>query len=153
MMLQCNPDLTPAQVRDILRTTASATVVTAADRPVGGFLDTHAAVHEACRRADPCRFNLVIDHCKYLKVVDSCELAKMVDGCLKSNIILDPCRYRRIIGEGCIRDRIVIGPCCIRELIAGTPFWHDDVFEDWGKAYENIKNETNKHFKRITTKK
>lgn len=155
MMLQCNPNLTPAEVRDIIMTTASPTVVTDPGKPIGGFLDTYEAVREACRRANPCRDSLIVDTCRRLRVVGDIDLERIEDLCAMSNILVDPCRLKSIvdIDLGCVRDRIVIGPCCTRELIAGTPFWHDDIFENWTVAYENLRNETLRHFKRLTVKK
>lgn len=49
LMLQANPQLTPAEVREILA--AGAPVVTTPDKPAGAFLDSAAAVAEAARRA------------------------------------------------------------------------------------------------------
>lgn len=152
MMLQCNPNLTPAEVRDIIRTTASPTVVTQPDRPVGGFLDTYAAVREACRRADPCRVSLIVDTCRFLRVVGELDFERIKDVCLKSSILVAPCRLSNIVVDGCVRERIVIGPCCTRELIAGDPFWRLEEFESWPAAYENIRREALKHFKRLTRK-
>jgi len=152
MMLQCNPNLTPSDVRDIIMTTASQTVVTEQDHPVGGFLDTYAAVSEACHRAHPCRDSLIVDHCKQIMVVGGCEFSKISVQCLKSNILVDPCRLKLVTVDGCITSKIVIGPCCTRELIAGDPFWKFEEFEDWEKAFERIKEETMKHFKQLTRK-
>jgi len=152
MMLQCNPNLTPAEVRDIVKSTASPTVVTDPGKPVGGFLNTYEAVKESCRRADPCRDSLIVDTCRRLRVVGKVDPERIKDACLKSSILVDPCRLSMIADGPCIRDRIVIGPCCTRELIAGNPFWRFEEFKDWSIAYENVRNEALKHFKRLTKK-
>lgn len=152
LMLQCNPNLTPAEVRDIIMNTASPTVVTDPGKPVGGFLNTYEAVKEACRRADPCGDSLIVDTCRRLRVVGELDIARIGQACLKSNILVAPCRLSLIADGPCIRDRIVIGPCCTRELIAGDPFWRYEEFESWPKAYENLRNEALKHFKRLTRK-
>jgi len=151
MMLQCNPNLTPEEVRNIIRSTASQTVVTDPNKPVGGFLNAYEAVKEACRKAEPCQLSLVVDWCRTIRVVDACPLTRITDTCLKTNILVDPCRLKRII-EPCMHDRIVIGPCCTRELIAGDPFWRRDEFESWNKAYKELQTEAMKHFKRLTAK-
>ena len=152
MILECDPDLTPEEVRDIIRDTANQNVVTATGKPVGGFLDSYAAVKKACRIFEPCLQKLVVDQCRFMRVMDACTQKRIVETCLKSNIILDPCRLKMVVGEACVRDRIVIGPCCIRELIAGKPFWHDDIFKNWEIAFKNLKDETMKHFKRLTNR-
>ncbi len=152
MILECDPDLTPEEVRDIIRDTANQNVVTDADRPVGGFLDSHAAVRKACGQNGTCLHKVVIDQCRFMRVIDACTQKRIVETCQKSNIILDPCRLKKVVGEACIRNRIVIGPCCIRELIAGTPFWHDDIFKNWDTAFKNLNDETMKHFKRLTNR-
>jgi hypothetical protein len=152
LMLQCNPNLTPAEVRDIIKSTAASTVVTDPSKPIGGFLNTYEAVREACRRADPCRYSLIVDTCKILRVVGEIDIDRIGVACLKSNILVDPCRLRMTVDGPCIRDRIVIGPCCTRELIAGDPFWRLEEFEGWPDAYEKIRGETLKHFKRLTKK-
>lgn len=152
MMLQCNPNLTPAEVRNIIMTTASPTVVTDPGKPVGGFLNTYEAVREACRRADPCGESLIVDTCRRLRVVGELDVERIKDACLKSSILVAPCRLSKIVVDGCVRERIVIGPCCTRELIAGDPFWRLEEFESWPAAYENIRREALKHFKRLTRK-
>ena len=152
LMLQCNPNLTPAEVRDIIKSTSSQTITTDAGKPIGGFLDTYEAVREACRRADPCRFSLITDLCRKLRVVGELDVGRIKEVCIKSSILVAPCRLSMIADGPCIMDRIVIGPCCTRELIAGDPFWHLEEFKTWPIAYENIRNEALKHFKRLTKK-
>ncbi len=52
LMLEVNPELTHAEIRDILNQTGGP-VVTDAAKPVGTFLNVEAAVQEAARRARP----------------------------------------------------------------------------------------------------
>jgi hypothetical protein len=151
MMLQCDPNLTPGEVRDIIKSTASSTVVTDAGRPIGGFLNAYEAVKKACGKAEPCRYQLVVDQCMLQRIIGECTASRITEVCTKTSIILDPCRLKSIIGDPCVRSRIVIGPCG-GSLIAGDPFWRFDQFTNWSEAYENIRNETLKHFKRLTVK-
>jgi hypothetical protein len=160
LMLQCNPFLTPAEVREIIKSTASPTIESevpyrpigsssTVDRPIGGLLNTYEAVKEACRRAVPDPTTFIFDACRHFRVMGEIDVDRIRTACQNSNILVDPCRLRTIVEGPCIRDRIIIGPCGT-ELIAGDPFWRPEEFKGWPEASDRIRGETLKHFKRLS---